>query len=312
MSQVDDEASRRRSSRRRRFRDVPPAIALLAPSVALLAVWTLYPLGKAVQTGHLRCDSTGVKCRDAGWGQYLDAFLSREFQDALMVSLKLALMTVPTGLVLGVALAVLADKHLRGIGFFRTIFSSTVATSVAVASLVWFVLLQPEIGVLSDLFSGWFPQLKSPGLLRDPDTALPAVALSSIWAGLGFTFIVVTAGLQSVPRDLYESAYVDGAGSWRRFTNVTLPMLTPSLLFVTVVLTTRALQSYGEVALLTAGGPNPERSTTTIPYLIYGRDSIIRNDLGLKSAAAVLLFLVCLVFAVVQFKGLERRVHYGR
>ena len=312
MSTVDDAASRRRSSRRRRLRDVPPALALLAPSMVLLAVWTLYPLAKAVQTGHLRCDSTGTKCRDAGWGQYTDAFLSREFQDALMVSLKLALMTVPTGLVLGVALAVLADKHLRGIAFFRTMFSSTVATSVAVASLVWFVLLQPEIGVLSDLFSGWFPRLKSPGLLRDPSTALPAVALSSVWAGLGFTFIVITAGLQSVPRDLYESAYVDGAGSWRRFTNVTLPMLTPSLLFVTVVLTTRALQSYGEVALLTAGGPNPERSTTTIPYLIYGRDSIIRNDLGLKSAAAVLLFLVCLVFAVVQFKGLERRVHYER
>ena len=88
-------------------------------------------------------------------------------------------------------------------------------------------------------------------------------------------------------------------------------MLTPSLLFVTVVLTTRALQTYGEVALLTGGGPNPERSTTTIPYLIYGNDSIIRSDLGLKSAAAILLFLVCLVFAVVQFRGLEKRVHYG-
>lgn len=284
---------------------------MLLPSVALLGVWTVYPLVRAVQTGRLRCDSTGQRCRDVGWGQYSDAFMSREFQQALGVSLRLALMTVPTGLVLGVALAVLADKHLRGIGIFRTIFSSTVATSVAVASLVWFVLLQPEIGVLSDLLSGWFPRLKSPGLLRDPATALPAVALSSIWAGLGFTFIVITAGLQSVPRDLYESAYVDGAGSWRRFTNVTLPMLSPSLLFVTVVLTTRALQTYGEVELLTRGGPNPERSTTTIPYLIYGSDSIIRNDLGLKSAAAVLLFAVCLVFAVLQFRGLERRVHYA-
>ena len=110
----------------------------------------------------------------------------------------------------------------------------------------------PVIGVLSDLLSGWIPSLKNPGLLRDPDTALPAVAISSIWASLGFTFIIITAGLQSVPRDLYESAYVDGAGGFRRFTNVTLPMLTPSVLFVTVVLTTRALQTYGEVALLTA------------------------------------------------------------
>lgn len=296
----------------RRWRDLPPAVAMLGASALLLGVWTVYPLVRAIQNGHLRCDATGRRCRDAGWGQYSDVFMSHDFQHALGVTVKLVLLTVPAGLVLGIGLAVLADKHLRGIGFFRTIFSSTVATSVAVASLVWFVLLQPEIGVLSDLLSGWIPALKNPGLLRDPDTALPAVALSSIWASLGFTFIVITAGLQSVPKDLYESAYVDGAGGVRRFTNVTLPMLAPSILFVTVVLTTRALQTYGEVALLTAGGPEPDKSTTTIPFLIYGRNSIIHNDLGLKSAAAVLLFLISLVFAIVQFRGLDKRVHYGR
>ena len=153
---------------------------------------------------------------------------------------------------------------------------------------------------------------KTPGLLNDPDTALPAAALSTIWASLGFTFIIISAGLQSVPRDLYESAFVDGAGSFRRFTNVTLPMLTPSILFVTVVLTTRALQSYGEINLLTGGGPSSNKATTTIPYLIYGNNSPIHNNLGLKSASAVLLFLLCLIFATVQFRGFDKRVHYGR
>ena len=105
---------------------------------------------------------------------------------------------------------------------------------------------------------------------------------------------------------------MDGAGSWRRFTNVTLPMLSPSILFITVVLTTRALQTYAEVSLLTGGGPNPEKSTTTIPYLIYGRNSLIQNNLGLKSAAAVLLFVISLVFAIVQFRGFEKRVQYAR
>jgi ABC-type sugar transport system permease subunit len=296
---------------KRRLRDIPWAVTMLVPSMALLAVWTVYPLVKAVQNGHLSCDSTGNRCTDAGWGQYKVVFLSNEFQHALLVSIKLALLTVPAGVVFGVGLAVLADKQLRAVGVFRTIFSSTVATSVAVASLVWFVLLQPQIGVLSDLFSGWFPVLKNPGLLNDHGTALSAVALSSIWANLGFTFIIVTAGLQSVPRELYESAYVDGAGSVRRFTDITLPMIMPSLLFVSIVLTTRALQSYGEIALLTGGGPNPQKSTTTIPYLIYGQNSIIHNNLQIKSAAAVLLFLISLVFAVVQFRGFEKRVHYG-
>ncbi|MGZ7008166.1 MAG: carbohydrate ABC transporter permease, partial [Ilumatobacteraceae bacterium] len=244
-------------------------------------------------------------------GQYIDVFRSNEFQHALANTARLALMTVPIGLALGVGLAVLADKHIRGIGFFRTVFSSTVATSVAVASLVWFVLLQPEVGVLPHLFHGIIPSLKQPGLLRDPGTALPAVALSSIWASLGFTFIVITAALQGIPRELYESAFVDGAGGWMRFSNVTLPMLGPTLLFTSVVLTTRAFQSYAEIALLTGGGPDPQRPTQTVAYLIYGQNSLVKNDIGLKSAAAVLLFLVLLVLAFVQFRGLDKRVHYG-
>jgi len=295
----------------RRLRNVPAALLMLVPSLGLLAVWTVYPLLRAIDYGRKKCDISNRNCTNVGWGQYWRVFRSEQFQDALWVSVKLAVLTVPTGLVLGIGLAVLADKHLKGIGVFRTIFSSTVATSVAVASLVWFVLLQPQIGVMADLLSGWIPQLKQPGLLNDSSTALPAVAVSIVWAGLGFTFIIVTASLQSVPRELYESAFVDGAGAFRRFTNVTLPMITPAILFLLVVLTTRALQSYGEIALLTAGGPQETKATTTIPYLIYGRNSLIRNDIGLKSASAVLLFLLCLVFAAVQFRGFGKRVHYG-
>jgi len=296
---------------KRRWRDVPVAAAMLAPSAIILAIFVVYPLVHAVQLGHLRCDATGSRCRDGGWIQYVDVFRSNEFQHALANTIRLAVMTVPIGLALGIGLAVLADKQLRGVGFFRTVFSSTVATSVAVASLVWFVLLQPEVGLLPHMFHGIFPVLKQPGLLRDPSTALPAVALSSIWASLGFSFIVITAALQGIPRELYESAFVDGAGGWTRFTNVTLPMLGPTILFTSVVLTTRAFQAYGEIALLTGGGPDPERPTQTVPYLIYGQNSLIKNDIGLKSTAAVLLFLVLLVLAFVQFRGLERRVHYG-
>jgi ABC-type sugar transport system permease subunit len=296
---------------RRKWRDFPIALGMLLPSAAILGVFVVYPLVRAIQLGHLRCDATGRRCREGGWGQYIDVFRSNEFQHALANTARLAVMTVPAGLALGIGLAVLADKQIRGVGFFRTVFSSTVATSVAVASLVWFVLLQPEVGVLPDLFHGIIPSLKSPGLLRDPATALPAVAVSSIWASLGFTFIVITAALQSIPRELYESAFVDGAGGWMRFTNVTLPMLGPTILFTSVVLTTRAFQAYGEVALLTGGGPDPQRPTQTVPYLIYGRNSLVKNDIGLKSTAAVLLFVVLLVLAFVQFRGLDKRVHYG-
>ena len=117
----------------------------------------------------------------------------------------------------------------------------------------------------------------------------------------------MTAGLQGIPRDLHEAAAVDGAGGIRRFWSITLPMLGPTLLFVVIVLTGRAFQAYGEIDLLTRGGPRPQYSTTTITYLTYGTDSIITNDVGLQAAVAVLLFGVLLVLSVVQLVGIGRQ-----
>ena len=212
---------------------------MLAPSAVILGLFVLYPLGRAVWLGQQRCDNFGNNCVSQGFGQYVDIFRSTEFQNALVVTVKFALLSVPAGLVLGVGLAVLADKFLRGLGVFRAVFSSTVATSVAVASLMWLFLLQPSVGALAnvDWFNSLFPSVKDPGWLQDPGTALSAVAVSSVWAGLGFTFILVTAGLQGVPRELYEAAAVDGAGGIRRFWSITVPMLGPTLLFVLIVLT---------------------------------------------------------------------------
>jgi sn-glycerol 3-phosphate transport system permease protein len=296
-----------------RWRDLPTAAWMLAPSLVILVAFVLYPLGRAIWLGQARCDAQGENCVSNGWDQYVDVARSEEFQHALWVTIRFALITVPIGVALGVGLAVLADKYLRGIGVFRTVFSSTVATGVAVASLMWLFLLQPDVGVLANV--GWisdlFPVLKSPGLLRDPGTALVSVAATSIWANLGFTFILITAGLQGIPRDLHEAAVVDGAGGIRRFWSVTLPLLGPTLLFVVIVLTARAFQTYGEIDLLTDGGPSPEDSTTTLTYLTYGSNSIINNNDGLQAAVAVLLFLVMLVVSLLQLAAVSRRVHYA-
>ncbi len=297
----------------RRLREWSLAAAMLLPSIVVLVTFVLYPLGRAIFLGRQRCDAQAQNCRTNGWRQYIDVAQSDEFRHALWVTVKFALLTVPVGVALGLGLAVLADKQLRGMRVFRTVFSSTVATSVAVASLMWLFLLQPSRGVLANI--GWlnelFPVMKNPGLLNDPGTALTSVAVSSVWANLGFTFIVVTAGLQSIPRELHESAYVDGAGPWRRFREVTVPMLSPTLVFVAVVLTSRAFQAYGEIDLLTNGGPTPQDSTTTLTYLVYGSSSIARNDAGLQSSVAVLLFVVLLALSALQLRGLGRRTHYG-
>ncbi len=286
---------------------------MLAPSVVILSVFVVYPLGRAVWLGQARCDAQGENCVSNGWDQYVDVARSTEFQHAFWVTVKFALLTVPTGLALGIGLAVLADKYLRGLAVFRFIFTSTIATSVAVASLMWLFLLQPDVGVLANIgfVQDLFPVIKDPGLLREPGTALASVAASSVWASIGFTFLLVTAGLQGIPRDLHEAAAIDGAGGIRRFWSITVPMLGPTLLFILIVLTTRAFQAYGEIDILTRGGPRPQASTTTITYLIYGSESILTNNLGLQSAVAVLLFLVLLVLSIVQLAGIGRRVHYA-
>jgi sn-glycerol 3-phosphate transport system permease protein len=283
------------------------AFLFLLPSILLLGVFVFYPLGRTIWMGLYRGGGFSGTRTYVGWQQYWDVLTSNEFRQALGVTFLFALITVPIGLAVGIALAVLADKHLRGMRFFRTVYSSTVATSVAVASLMWLVLFQPSIGVLANTLP--FDVLKNPGLLQDPTWALPALGLVSIWANAGFTFIIMTAGMQSIPRDLYESAYMDGAGGWRRFSNVTLPMLGPTVLFAVVVLTARALQTYAEIDILTGGGP--QERTTTVTYLIYGGNSIINFDPGLQSAVAILLFIIMLIVSVVQFRLLDKRVHYG-
>lgn len=282
---------------------------MLAPSMLILGVFIVYPLVRSVWLGQQRCDARGERCVSNGFDQYVDVFRSSEFQSALLVTAKFALISVPLGLALGVGLAVLADKFLRGVGVFRTVFSSTIATSVAVASLMWLFLLQPSVGSLANVewFNSLFPSVKNPGWLQDPGTALSAVALSSVWAGLGFTFILVTASLQSIPRELHEAAAVDGASGTVRFWRITVPLLSPTLLFVVIVLTTRAFQTFGEVDLLTNGGPSPQESTTTLAYLVYG-DTPIQADAGLQASGAVLLFVVLLVLSVLQVRGLGRRI----
>jgi ABC-type sugar transport system permease subunit len=292
---------------RRRGREWFLSAGLLAPSLVLFGLFVFYPLVRAAWLGLHQNDFFGGNRIYVGFSQYTDVLGSDAFRDSLFTTIWFALLTVPTGLLLGLGLAMAADKKLRGIAFFRTVFASTVATSVAVASLMFLVLLNPSIGVLTELLP--FDVLKNPGLLQNPDTALLAVAITTVWQNLGFTFIIMTAGLQAVPADLREAAMIDGAGSWRRVTNVTLPRLTPTQLFAGVVLTIRAFESYGQIDILTEGGPG--NATRVLVYSIYGKGSAIANNEGVQSATAILLFLLVLILSLVQFTFLDKRVHYG-
>ena len=292
--------------RLRRRRDWPWAVVLLGPALVAFAIWVFYPLGRTIWLGTQRSDPFGLRTEYVGFDQYREVLDSSQFHNSLKVTFAYVIISVPIALVLGLGLAVLANSQLRGMRFFRTVFSSTVASSVAVSALLWFVLLQPSIGVVNQF-------LKSIGrdpvdLLNDPDRALFAVSATSVWQNLGIVFVTVIAGLQAMPEELHEAARVDGHGAWSRFRNVTVPMISPTLLFTTVVLTIRAFQTFGEIDLLTQGGPN-ER-TNVLTYALF-TTVYKERDPGGGAALAVVLFVIILVLTMVQFRFLEKRVHYA-
>lgn len=285
-------------------RDALVAWAMLAPSLLVFGVFVGYPLLRTIWLGLFLQDPFGRHRRWVGLEQYVDVATSGSFLHSLWVTVLFALYTVPLSLLAGLGLAVLADQHLPGMRIFRTIFASTVATSVAVASMLWLVLLEPSAGLLNQFLDAL--GVARVDLLNDPDTALAAVAATTVWQNLGIVFVVTLAAMQSIPPELYESAEVDGHGAWSRLAHVTVPLLGPQFLFLSVVLTINAFQTFGQIDLLTEGGP---RDATNV--IVYSIVTTLPLDQGAASAQAVVLFVLIAALSAVQFRWLDRRVHYG-
>jgi sn-glycerol 3-phosphate transport system permease protein len=290
---------------RRRLREALLGYALLLPSIVVFGIFVFYPFAKNFQLPfYTQPQSFGAIHRSAhyvGWTQWKDVLTSDEFRHTMLVTLRFVVLTVPVGIALGLLLAVVAHQRLRGIAIYRTIFSSTVATSVAVASLIFFSLTNPVVGIWN-LAPGGIP------ILQNPDWALVAVAAVTVWQSLGLAFIVMSAGLQAIPDDLLEAARVDGANSRTTFWRVTFPLLTPTLFFAFVVGSISAFQAFAQIDLLTGGGPLDK--TRVITYDIY--DVAIQKGNANKAAVlAVGLFFIVLLLTIVQLR-LERRVSYAR
>ena len=289
-------ASRARATGRRRrydLREVGLAALFLAPSIAVFAAFSYFPFARLVGWGTYRSERGGQRYTPVGTEQYREVLTGSDFGDGLWHSVLYVLFTVPLGLLLGTLLAVAAHRRLRGIKVFQAIFSSTLASSVAVSSVIFLFLFNPAVG---------FFQVQ---WLSDPTLALPATAIPSIWQNLGLAFVIVLAGLQAIPDEVLEAATLDGYGPARRLFRITLPLISPVLLFLLVVLVVFGFQAFAQIEILTAGGP--AGATETLVFKIFNQ----AQDLGRGSVLSVGLFLVTVVVVFVQFTFLERRVHYG-
>jgi len=204
------------------------------------------------------------------------------------------------------ALAVLANRALRGIGFFRFLYASTISISTAIASTIFLLMFSFQIGTINYLLD--LVGIQPVPWLLSPEWAPVSIAIATIWSTLGFTFIVLLSGMQGIPEELYESAALDGAHGWSLFRHITIPLLSPTLFFLIVVSTIAVFQAFTQIYVMTKGGPSD--STYSIVYSIY-EEAFIRFQFGSASAQAVILFIIMLSLTIIQFQVIERRVHYG-
>jgi sn-glycerol 3-phosphate transport system permease protein len=279
---------------------------LVAPPLLLFGVFVFYPFVRNFQLALYESPPfPHLPERYVGLEQAVDVLTSADLRDSLGSTLLFAGLSVPPGILLGLALAVAAHRQLRGIGIYRTIFASTVTSSVAVAAVIFGTLFNPVVG--------WLPAIglePRPPILDDPDWALVGVSLVSIWQNVGLSFVVMSAGLQAIPDELLDAAEIDGAGPWPRFWRVIVPLLSPTVFFAVVVGSIFAFQAYGQFDLLTpAGADRLHTNVLTYEIVTTLRD---RQDPGVAAVLAIALFAVTLLLTLVQLRFLERRVHYAQ
>ena len=280
-------------------------LAYLGPSLILFAAFVFIPLAQSIFLSFFNTRATGVATTFAGLDHYIELLTSPAFRTGLLATTLFAVYTVPIGIALGLVLAVMLNQRLRGINVFRTMMSSTIAISAAVGALIWLLLLNPSLGLLNYILS--LVGVPGPDWLIQPTTAIIAVSMTTIWLTLGTNIIVLLAGLQGVPEEIYEAARLDGARGLRMFTRITMPMVSPSLFFLLVVDTIAVLQAFTQIHLLTRGGPVD--ATRVLVYSIY-QDAFQNFQFGYASAQAVILLLLVMALTLIQFRFVERRVHY--
>lgn len=268
---------------------------MAAPAMSGLALFIALPFALAVVISitNLRLGSP-LPAQFIGLEQYRRIFTDEVFLRALINNSIFALVVVPlqTGLALGLAL--LLNRGLRGMVVFRTLFFMPVVFPMSLVSVVWILIYQPGptgmmnavLGVIT--FGHW----ETVDFLHDPFWALPAIMLTSIWQGVGFQMVVMLAGLQSIPEQLYEAARVDGAGRWSRFYHVTLPQMRNTVIFVVLVTSILAFRLFDQVQIMTRGGPDDATATVIFESV---RAAFERQQAGRGAAMTVVFFFIVLV-----------------
>ncbi|MFQ6171576.1 carbohydrate ABC transporter permease [Oryzobacter sp. R7] len=301
----------RTPTRRNRYGHENAAGYLLsAPALVLLALFVALPFVMAfvLSMQNVRLDGARPNVW-MGLEQYrrilLDGDTSPVFWRSLLNNVVFAAFVVPLQTALAVALATLLNRKVRGISVFRTLFFLPVVFPMALVATIWSLIFARDgLGMLNAFLSAvTFGAVGPQDWLGDPKMALASIALMSMWAGVGFQMIIILAGLQSIPQELYEAATLDRANAWQKFRNVTLPGLRNTLIFVVIVTTIFSFRLFDQVYIMTRGGPN--NSTSTVMYQAV-TSAFVENNVGRGAAMTVVFVLVIVVITVIQQRVLRQ------
>nr|WP_206760837.1 ABC transporter permease subunit [Vibrio vulnificus] len=278
---------------------------LLAPQIVIIGVFFIYPAAQAIYLSFMLEDPWGLSSTFVWFENYQLLFTSSDYLESLGFTLLFSVLVSFLSLALALLLAVKADNIIHGQGPYRITLTWVYAVAPAVAGIIGGFLFNPHIGVLTDLFErlGWQFSFQT-----DPVDATIALVLVSVWKQVSVNFVYFLAGLQSISYAVREAALLDCQSDNKRFWTITFPLLAPTGFFLLVInLTYAFFETFGVIDTMTNGGPGG--STTSLVYKVY-RDGFVGADLGGSSAQSVVLLVLVLLLTWLQFRFVEKRVHY--
>lgn len=269
--------------------------AFVAPFVAIYCFLLILPFLMGLWISLHRADLFGAR-QFVGLENYARLFADPVFYQAMGTTFALALMIVPALTIITLLLALALNRATRSAAIFRGLFFSSSVLSVTIVTLIWRFVLTPDAGLIAELLTGLgFEPIP---FLSHPDLTIPAIAITTIWWGLGLPMMLFLAGLQQIPQDIYEAAALDRASRWTTFFRITLPSLRRTIILVVMLQTAAQLQIFGQAQLLTSGGP----SGTSRPIVLYIYEIAFgRWELGYAIAAAEVLFVLVLLLTLAQY-----------
>ena len=277
----------------------------LLPALVLFGIFVIYPAIASLILSFRIVSPFGDRSIFVGFKNYIDLINSPNYHNSLKVTGIFVFWTVIIGLPFSLLISVFLNVSLKGISVFRTIFFLPLAISPVMAGVIWLFILNPHVGLVNHLIR--MVGITGPSWRTDPVWALPTVIIVTIWKQLGFNIIIFLAGLQNVPLELYEAAGIDGANSWKRFIKITIPMISPTILFLTITSVIQSFEAFGSVDVLTSGGP--ANATNVLVYSLY-KDAFVNFRTGYASAQAYIIFIILLIITLFQFKFMGKKVHY--